>query len=69
LLRDDLLKGEFEEGGESQVLFLHPDRTVPMTTERIPRQAPRMTREKLRAAIGVYSPEIIYTLSIWRPAG
>jgi hypothetical protein len=58
LLRDDLLKGEFEEAGESHVLFLHPDLTVPMTTERIPRQARRMTRERLRAAIEMHIPEM-----------
>jgi hypothetical protein len=49
-LRDDLLAGDFEESGESQVLFLHPATSVPMTTAMTPRQAGRMTRERLRAA-------------------
>jgi hypothetical protein len=70
LLRDDLLNGEFEAGGESHVLFLHPDMTVPMTTERMPSQARRMTREKLLAAIEMHPPELIrsqYLAHLWIP--
>jgi hypothetical protein len=51
LLRDDLLAGDFEEAGESQVLFLHPGLSVPMATPKVPLQARRMTREWLRGAI------------------
>lgn len=70
LLRDDLLIGEFEEGGKSQVLFLDPTKTVPMTTAKIPGQARRMTRETLLYAIQMYSPEILraeYLTGCWIP--
>jgi hypothetical protein len=50
-LRDDLLVGDFEEAGESQILFLTPAISVPMTTPRVSLQARRMTRRRLRAAI------------------
>jgi len=50
-LRDDLLVGDFEEGGASQILFLTPRISVPMTTPKVSLQAHRMTRERLRAAI------------------
>jgi hypothetical protein len=70
LLRDDLLRGEFEEWGESRVLFLNPDFRVPMTTERVPRLARRVTREGLRAAIETHSPKLIrsqYLAHFWIP--
>ena len=70
LLRDDLLTGEFQEEGKSHVLYLHPDLTVPMTTETVPRQARRMTPETLRAAIEMHPPGIIrseYLECLWIP--
>jgi hypothetical protein len=51
LLCRDVLAGDFEETGESQILFLAPAFSVPMTTAEVPVRACRMTRERLRSAI------------------